>query len=758
MSRRLAVAAVVLLVLEALVAAFLGRGELDNKGKGVRVSKTAAAHRVKARPEVKEMVADHLVRAMMMMTRAISNLEASPVAAARPTPAKVQETTMALVGASLEVKVAAPQLREQTMMDPDLDNLGTVKALPATVAKAAMEMPLGVRVTREVNQVQVVVLQVMPREGNLAQDPRAPARLAQVTILVVNLVRLEMVLVATAKTAREGLAQTAAALMEPTTPQTETEMLMGATPLAAVAAMMEMACLTEPPTMGTNLAREGPARTDLALKELGLGAATASLPIMEDRGVPLLEGVAQEATLTGVEALTTGETALLDLAQDLGLGLGLVQEMALLRIRVEELQAPALLAMTPPVTTLQAMALPDLIREVVIRLLIRVGEFRAPVLLMMALLEMALLEMALLEMTLLEMTLLEMALLEMTLLEMALLEMALLEMTLLEMALLEMALLEMTLLEMALLEMTLLEMALLEMALLEMTLLEMDQEMTVRTRAGEFRAAALRVMTLEKIHPQAMVHQATDPEAHHHQEPDPSLEAAVQEERRTRTAAAQAVVRMAAQGVARMAVPTEVQAAPTAAPTAGQAGTQMAARAEARMEARMAVPTVVPVEAQAALAGTQMAAPAEGRMVVRMAVRMAVPTEAPTEALEADQTPAALGLEMETPAATAQGMDQTTGEEQIFPALTIPNACLKVAWMATAALFRCRVDARESCAAQMKSAMMEAAAVWQTLPTVPERHARAARYVSTIRAASQEALSADRLSAETERDVRIKCV
>lgn len=618
------------------MVAFLGRGEPDNKGKGVLVSKTAAAHRVKARPEVKEMVADHLVRATVMMTRAISNLEASPVAVARPTPAKVQETTVALMGVSLAVKVAAPQLREQAMMDPGLDNLGAVKALPATAAKAATEMPLGVRVTREVNQAQVVVLQVMPREGNLAQDPRAPARLAQATILEVNLARLEMVLVATAKTAREGLAQTAAALMEPTTPQTETEMLMGVTPLAAVAAMMAMACLTDPPTMGTNLAREGPARTDLARKELGLGTTTASLPIMEDRGVPLLEGVAQEATLTGVEALATGETALLDLAQDLVLGLGLVQGMALLRIRVEELQAPALLEMTPPVAALQVMALPDLIREVVIRLLIRVGEFRAPVLLMMAHLMGALLEMALLEMVLLEMVLLEVA------------------------------------------------------------LLEMDQEMTVQTRAGEFRAAALQAMTLGKIHPQATVHRATDPEAHHHQEPDPSLEAAAQEERRTRTAATQAVVQMAAQGVARMAVPTEaraeVQAALTAPPTAGRAGTQMAARAEARMEARMAVPTVVPAEAQGE-------------------VRAAL-----TEALEADQTLVALGLEMETPAAPAapaQGMDQTTGEEQIFPALTIPNACLKVAWMATAALLGCRVsvDVRESRAAQRKSAMMEAAAV-----------------------------------------------
>lgn len=570
MSRRLAVAAVMLLVLEALVVAFLG--------KGLRASKTVAAHRVKAKPEAKEMVTDHLVRATTMMARAISNLEVSPMAVARPAPTKVQETTMALMGASLATKVVAPHLREQTMTDLGLDNLGTVKAVLATEAKAATEMPLGIRVARE---------------GNLAQDPRAPVRLAQATIPEANLARLEMVLVATAKTAQEGLAQTAATLMEPTAPveavaqvrtiQMETEMLMGATPLEAMVAMVAVA--TELPTMGTNLDKEGLVRTALAPKELGPATATASLATMEDRVVPLLEGAVQGATLAGAEALMT---ALLDLGLVPGQDLAL--EMALLRIRVEEFQAGAL---------------PDLIREVATRLLIRVGEFRAPVLLMGALPEMA--------------------------------------------------------------------------------LLEMDQEMTIRTRAGEFRAAALRAMTLEGIHPPATVHRATDLEAHHHQELDPTLEAVAQEEQRTPTEVARVVDRMAAQMAARMVVPTEaqaeVQAAPTAAPTA--------------------VPTVARAE-------TQMAARAE----VRMVVRMAVPTVVPTEALGADQTLAALGLEMETPAATVQGMDQTTGEEQLFLAPMIPNVCLEVAWMATAAQFGCRVsaDVKESRAATRRSAMMEAAA------------------------------------------------
>ncbi|KAL2691197.1 hypothetical protein Neosp_001578 [[Neocosmospora] mangrovei] len=263
------------------------------------------------------------------MAPAISNPEVSPVAVVRLALAKAQEAAMALMGANLAAKTAAPQPREQAMMDPDLDNLGTVKAIPATAAKAGTEMLLEVRMAREANQAQVVVLQVMPREGNLAQDPKAQARMVRATILEANLARLEMVPTATAQTARERLAQMAAAQMEPTTPQAETEMLMGVTLLAA------MARLTVPPTMGTKLAREGQALTDLALKELALGTATASLPIMEGRAVPLLEGVVQETTLAGAEALATGEAALLDLVQALvqGQGLGLVQEMALLRIR-----------------------------------------------------------------------------------------------------------------------------------------------------------------------------------------------------------------------------------------------------------------------------------------------------------------------------------------------------------------------------------------------------------------------------------------
>ncbi|KAJ4308362.1 hypothetical protein N0V84_012143 [Fusarium piperis] len=350
----------VVLVLEALVVAFQGRGALDNKGKGLQASRTAAAHRAKAKSEAKEMVVKHLVREAMMMAREMSNLGASLAAVARPVLAKVQETTMALLGANLASKVAAPQLREQKMMDLGLSNLETVKTLPATAGKAVTEMPLGAKVAREVNQalMMTMVLQVMSLEGSLAQVLRAAGQLARTTILEANLPRLETVLVAAVKTAREGLDQTAAARMEPTPMEAaaqarviraEMEMLMGATPLvamAAMAAMMAIACLMELPVMETNLAR-----TALALKELGLGTTTASLPTMEDLGVPLLEGVVQEAALAEAEAPTTGETetALLDL--------DLVQEMALLRTRAEESQALALLEMILPVAALLGLGL-----------------------------------------------------------------------------------------------------------------------------------------------------------------------------------------------------------------------------------------------------------------------------------------------------------------------------------------------------------------------------------------------------------------
>lgn len=482
MFRRLDVVTVVL-VLEAPVVAFQDKVTPDNKDKGLRASKMAAALRVKARLEAKVMAVDHLAKATIMMTRAISSPEASLAAVARPIPVKVQGTLMALLEASLAIKATAPRLKEQTTMDPGLSNLEKIKTLPETAGKAVTEANQAL--------VMAMVLQAMLLERSLAQVLRAEGRLAPATILEAP----EVALVATAKTAREDLARTAAAQMEPTpmvttaqarATQAETEMLMGVTPLAAVVAMMVVPCLTEVPEMAANLAR-----TALALKELGRGPVTVSQPTMEDRGVPLLEGAVQEAALAETEASTAEKRAL------------------------------------PALTVLPVMNLLDLVREVTIHLLVRVGESKAPV---------------------------------------------------------------------------------------------------------------LRMMTREEIHPQATVHQTTGPEA-----------------------------------------PTT----PTAARVEHQAETRMAARVEALMMVQMVVPMEARAEVQAA----------------------------PTETLEVDQTLVALGLGMETPAATVQGMNQTTGENQLFPAPTIPNAYLKVAWMATAALFECKVsmDVRVSRAAQTKSVMMETA-------------------------------------------------